>query len=826
MADLQLSPDLRDALTHGSLALFWGGDLPSALTGLPSRQDLAQRLAARTNYHGRDSSLEAVAQALVLSQGGFVNELNRFIIRELDEQRHQPLDVHRLAAQLPIKQYIVTAYDGLLEKALADLERPYNYPVVANASLSNLDQLDGNRPTLIWLYGRVREQQSLVVTRDAHLRLVNDPVNAALLNYVRNVMRVNTLLFIGYDLSDVDFELLYTNVLTAAGPLGRRAFAVQPGLDNYQRQTWQQRNVELIDADPLAVLRSLLGQPAPVAAPLTDVMPTPAPVNPVSNPAPSALLEVKPAMPTLPNSVILNKLLRQLTTEDIDVILLSDDFRDVRASAGPSLHSLILKLIEYAEKRLKVPALLEQIYDLNPAGYLQIMGEPPPGRGQTTPVSSANNVRGGSSGGAVTRGGSSDDAPAGSSTDPGPQPVVDRSSLPTDGGSTPAPAPPSGSTPARQITYHNFELRIRRGSAAGQYEVETSSDLGGQAEASVAFDLADVDFKRLLTRFGVLRGFAEDEATRTPGPVRSSLPPAEKDLAQLGYRLQQFAFPTAVYNRVLTAQSKLGDDDSLRIRLRLDPPELAVLPWELLTDVAPGPGVAPDFWGLRQKMSLVRFPPAAKPAASVASPTPLRILLAVAGPTDQRTLNTADEIARMRTALAPLGNKIELVEMDHAQAVDLLPRLRETFHILHFIGHGTFDLATSSGQIIMEDENHKSDPLDAKSLGQLLSGSTIRLVFLNACETAQTANSTDAYGVADVLVKAGVPAAVAMQTVVRDDYAILFAQQFYRGMAQGLTLDDCVGNSRQAVWLKAGLGSFDWAIPVLTTRVSDGRLFK
>ena len=182
MADLQLSPDLRDALAHGSLALFWGGDLPQTLTGLPSRQDLAQRLAEEIKYKGRDRSLEAVAQALVAGQGGFVNQLNRFIMRELGEQNHQPQAVHRLAARLPVRNYMVTAYDSLLEKALADLPRLYNYPVVANVSVSNLDQLDGNLPTLIWLYGRVREQASLVVTRDAHLRLVYDPANAGLLN--------------------------------------------------------------------------------------------------------------------------------------------------------------------------------------------------------------------------------------------------------------------------------------------------------------------------------------------------------------------------------------------------------------------------------------------------------------------------------------------------------------------------------------------------------------------------------------------------------------------------------------------------------------------
>ena len=295
MANLQLSPDLSDALAHRNLVIFWGGDLPQALTGLPSRQDLAQRLAARINYQGRDNSLEAVAQAFAAGQHGFTNELNRIIIRELDEQRHQPQLVHRLAAQLPASHYIVTAYDGLLEDALRDQRRPYNYPIIAGVSVGNLDLLNGNLPTLIWLYGRVREQQSLVLTRDAHLRLVNDPANAGLLNYVRTIMRVNTLLFIGYDLSDVDFELLYTHVLTTAGPLMRRAFAVQPGLDAYQRLTWQQRNVELIDADPLAVLSSLLGLPLPPASDLQS--PTPHPRYPVSDP-PSPGYEIQSPKPT------------------------------------------------------------------------------------------------------------------------------------------------------------------------------------------------------------------------------------------------------------------------------------------------------------------------------------------------------------------------------------------------------------------------------------------------------------------------------------------------------------------------------------------------
>lgn len=793
MTPFVLPADLTDALKRGSLALFWGGDLPQALTGVPSRRDLAEALATRTNYRGVDRSLEAVAQAQVARQSGFVNELNSFIVRMLADQSRQPQPIHRLAAELPVRHYIVTAYDALLEDALRQGGRPYNAPVVTNASVGNLSFLDSNLPTPVWLYGWTRAPHSLVATHDGHLRLLHDHTNADLLDWVRGVLRFNTLLFIGYDMTDPDFEFLYTQMLTSAGPLARRAFAVQPAFDDDQRLTWQQRNVELIEADPATVLRALLGSPAldrPILTPVAPVAPhadatsesaDATKVRPDAFTGADPLSGEKP-MPSLPSAPTLRRLLLKLTEEDIDVILLEPEFVNVRGGSGPTLHSRIMKLMEVADKQMRIPRLLELIYDANPAGYLQIMPEPPPGRDKP-PVQ--------------------------------PPPVQ---------------PPPVRPPPVRAITYHNFELRIRRGGASGQYEVETNSDLGGQATGSVTFDVNAVDFSRMLARFGLLRGAEPEE--RTGAPADSGQPAAGQELAELGHRLYQAAFPPPVERCLFTARGKLDENDSLRLRLRLEAPELAVLPWELLTDTAPGPGIAPEFLTLNLKFSLVRFPPVGRPVGSVTLPKPLRILLAVAAPTDQRQLRTAVEIAQVRRALQPLGSQVEVQEMEHVMAVDLLPRLRETFHVLHFIGHGLFDPIANAGQLILEDENHRSDPLDARMLGQLLAGSTIRLVFLNACETAQTASNLDAYGIADTLVKAGVPAVTAMQTAVRDDYAVLFAEHFYRGLTQGLMLDDCVGEGRRAVYLRAGLQQragqqkFDWAVPVLTTRVSDGRLFE
>lgn len=62
-------PGLTDSLQRRTLALFIGADLPRAITGLPSRADLARELAHR---HRLDDSLPLaeVAQPFLFRIGG------------------------------------------------------------------------------------------------------------------------------------------------------------------------------------------------------------------------------------------------------------------------------------------------------------------------------------------------------------------------------------------------------------------------------------------------------------------------------------------------------------------------------------------------------------------------------------------------------------------------------------------------------------------------------------------------------------------------------------------------------------------------------------
>ena len=62
----------------------------------------------------------------------------------------------------------------------------------------------------------------------------------------------------------------------------------------------------------------------------------------------------------------------------------------------------------------------------------------------------------------------------------------------------------------------------------------------------------------------------------------------------------------------------------------------------------------------------------------------------------------------------------------------------KSFHILHFIGHGTFDLERGGGVILLEGEEGGPDPMGAQELSVLLGAHPeLRLAVLNICHGAK-----------------------------------------------------------------------------------------
>jgi Tfp pilus assembly protein PilF len=150
-------------------------------------------------------------------------------------------------------------------------------------------------------------------------------------------------------------------------------------------------------------------------------------------------------------------------------------------------------------------------------------------------------------------------------------------------------------------------------------------------------------------------------------------------------------------------------------------------------------------------------------------------------------------------------------------------------HVLHFMGHGDAS-AGKEGVLLFETEGGVSEPVRGQDLmNKLADRSTLRLIVLNACESASVPSPPpEAFdplaGVAVSLVMGGMPAVVAMQEPISDTAAIAFSRAFYQRLAAGDPVDAAVAEGRQAVHSQH-LSGFEWATPALFLRTPNGEIF-
>lgn len=127
--------------------------------------------------------------------------------------------------------------------------------------------------------------------------------------------------------------------------------------------------------------------------------------------------------------------------------------------------------------------------------------------------------------------------------------------------------------------------------------------------------------------------------------------------------------------------------------------------------------------------------------------------------------------------------------------------------------------------LLFESPTGESEQVSALELGVLLRGSGLRLVVLDACDSARLLIEPFR-SIAPALIRAQIPAVVAMQFPIPQQSTYVFAGEFYRALAEGFPIDACVTEGRKAVMSVTGLGRPDWGIPVVYTRAPDGKLFE
>lgn len=206
---------------------------------------------------------------------------------------------------------------------------------------------------------------------------------------------------------------------------------------------------------------------------------------------------------------------------------------------------------------------------------------------------------------------------------------------------------------------------------------------------------------------------------------------------------------------------------------------------------------------------------------------PLSILVAIAQPSGTAFLSSEEEEEVIQGSFQPLIDAgLARVSVLRAVTPAILHRelSASQWDVVHFIGHGEYDVGESSGSLLFENENGKVQKVHSRALRELFCNRGVRLVFLNACETGRGGRTEFNGGAAPALVAAGIPAVVANQYTVLDSSATAFARSFYQELASGSTLGDAAREARIAVNYQINGTSIDWAVPVLYARDPSDRL--
>jgi len=372
--------------------------------------------------------------------------------------------------------------------------------------------------------------------------------------------------------------------------------------------------------------------------------------------------------------------------------------------------------------------------------------------------------------------------------------------------------PARRAAPGPDSDVSEIELEIGAANGPDEFVIRVINALSG-GEPSTTTHL-DVD--------GLIRERDALEEIVLASASDGGLAGSEEKLRDIGGRLFDALFVGPVLGTYRASMGIAGDrKERLRIVLRLTAPKLAALPWEALYDNEIGAYIC-------RKEPLVRrvhAPYTAEPRELV---PPLRVLGLVAAPRGLPELDVPAEQRRLSEALSDSirDGDIELEWLPEASWDAVHQKLLAGhWHVLHFIGHGDYDVDTDEGVIDLVGPDGAPNPVGARALADLLdqADESPRLVVLNSCSSGAGGTRDLFSGTAAALVHSGVSAVAAMQFTVSDGAALAFARGFYRALATGHGIDGAIRSGR--ISMLGTPNTLEWVTPVLHVRGATTDLF-
>ena len=309
---------------------------------------------------------------------------------------------------------------------------------------------------------------------------------------------------------------------------------------------------------------------------------------------------------------------------------------------------------------------------------------------------------------------------------------------------------------------------------------------------------------------------------QTAGPYTSRL------MQYLGISLWRWVFDKAILGSLERSQGMaMGEQTPLRLRLEIRDPDLIALPWEIMQREAGQPAIS-----LSKQVLFSRTSTEVDPLPDLRTNPALNILL-VLGYDEKLQLEQEAIILKKTLCDSPVvGNHSQgyapctVTTLLQPTRQELIQELESReYNVLFYAGHGL--PAPDGGLLFLQPDM----TLNGIELAQVLTRNNVNLAVFNACWGAQPAavnrQAIPSSSLAEVLIRHGVPAVLAMRDQIRDDESLSFIQAFAQALRKRLPIDEAVAEARQHLLTIYKFNQPAWTLPVLYLHPNfNGQLIK
>lgn len=203
----------------------------------------------------------------------------------------------------------------------------------------------------------------------------------------------------------------------------------------------------------------------------------------------------------------------------------------------------------------------------------------------------------------------------------------------------------------------------------------------------------------------------------------------------------------------------------------------------------------------------------------------LRVLLVSSSATSDQEVRELEKLIDQKSGLKTTIHTLLSNQISEGSLTDCLRR--STYHIVHYVGYGTFDETSgqNNGLLLLKRDKlrEESSILTAEDVARLLDASETRLFYLNpysdtGTNGSRTIPNSNQPGMMDALVRAGIPYILGFRWHITESNSLKFATTFYEKLFKHPLIPEKAALYARQAFFEGDEQNDTWTSPILVAQ--------